>query len=230
MCVILDALYGELGPVARLLVLHVEPERRGDAVDDPDIRKRPRAVDIVVLIVIDLEVYPQVFCDPGQIACVFSAYLRDHFNHITGIGVDNVFLDDTELVVIQVRGAAEVVVGKIGSEEGIVLRAIGYAPDAFVFGKISPEVAVGERVRVDQEADVLQVGRALENNEDLVCLGIGLLAVLRKYSRAFAAAFVEKDHYCLGLSVERLGTHFMDFFVDFSAGNCIGIRRLQCPT
>ena len=76
MCVIPDALDGELGPVARLLVLHVEPERRGDAVDDPDIRKRPHAVDIVVLIVIDLEMYPQVFCDPGQVARVFSAYPR----------------------------------------------------------------------------------------------------------------------------------------------------------
>lgn len=35
--VIPDALDGEFGPVVRLLVLPVEPERRGDAVDDPDM-------------------------------------------------------------------------------------------------------------------------------------------------------------------------------------------------
>ena len=138
---ILDALDGELGPVVRLLVLHVEPERRGDAVDDPDIRERPGAVDIVVLIVIDLEMYPQVFCHPGYVARVLTAYLRRHFDHITGFGVDNVFLGDAELVVVQVRGAAEVVVGKIGPEERVVLRAVGNAPDAFILGEIGPEVA-----------------------------------------------------------------------------------------
>ncbi len=230
MCVVLDALDGEFGPVVRLPVLHAEPERGGDAVDDPDIRKRPRAVDIVVLIVIDLEMYPQVFCHLGQVPRVLTAYLRRHFDHITGFAVDYIFLLDAELVVVEVRGSSEVVVGKIGPEERIVLRTVGYAPDAFILGKISPEAAVGERVRVDQKPDVLQVRRALENNEDLVCLGIGLLAVLRKRPRAFTTALVEKDHHCLGLPVERPGTHFMDLFVDFAAGNRMSIRRLQCST
>ncbi len=216
---ILDAIDRELGPVICFLVLHFSPERRGEPVDDPDVPEHSRAIDIVVLIVLDLEMYPQVLCHPGDILRVFPMDLRRHFYHVAGLAVEDLFFQDAELVVIEVRRSAEVVIGKIGPEERIVLGTRGYAPDAFEFRKIRPEVAVGEGVGVDQEPDILQVRRAVEHHEGLVGIGVRLFAVLRERARAFAAALVEEDHGRCDLMVQPLGTLLVEFFINLAAGH-----------
>ncbi len=136
---------------------------------------------------------------------------------------DNVFFHDAELVIIEIRWTAEIVIGQVRAEKGIVLRTRGNAADSLVLREIGPEVAVGKGVRVDKKPDVLQVRRRLEHDEDLVRFGVRLFAVLGERTRPLAASFVEEDHGRLGLPVKGAGTHVVDFLVHVPAGEGVSL-------
>src|SRR5512143_174420 len=155
MGMILDALDRKFCPVTGLSVFHVEPERCRDTVDDADICERSGTVQRLFLIVIDLEMYPEIFCDPGNVACVFTMDLWHNLDHVARLVTDDIFFQDAEFVVVEVRRATEVVIRKIRPEERIILRTCRDAPYAFVFREIGPEVALGEGMSMDQEPDVL---------------------------------------------------------------------------
>jgi hypothetical protein len=62
------------------------------------------------------------FCDSGNIECILAVHSGLHFNYILGLAVDHILFLDSERVVIEIRQAAEMVVGKIRPEERVVLR------------------------------------------------------------------------------------------------------------
>lgn len=59
---VLDLVDRELRPVVRFPVLHLGPMRGGQPVDHPDVSEGPAAINVLVLIIFDLEMDPEVLC------------------------------------------------------------------------------------------------------------------------------------------------------------------------
>jgi len=110
MGVVLHALDGELRPVSGLFILHFALERRGDLVYDPDVPEYARAVDFLVLLIIDLELDPEVLCHPGDILRIFPAGLRRHFDYIARFPVHILFFKDAELEIVEVRRSRKIII------------------------------------------------------------------------------------------------------------------------
>ncbi len=84
MGMVLDTLDRQLGPVASLPVLHVPGKGCRDAVDDPDVFEFRRTIDVVVLIVVDLEMDPELLRDPGDVPRILPVNFGGHLDHVAG--------------------------------------------------------------------------------------------------------------------------------------------------
>src|SRR5271169_1769190 len=100
MSMVLNMLNRQFSSMASLLVLYVPYKRSWNAVNRLDVLKISRSVNVVILVIVNLEMDPELFGDPGDIFCILSMNFRSHFNDVAVFIANYVFFQYAEFVII----------------------------------------------------------------------------------------------------------------------------------